>query len=171
MAPVLPYSLVDRSGVPEDHGTYVLISPYRSVWTHLDSAVLVLNLVDDLRCSHGRRCSYAFPFPASPSNQSNVKAAIAGWFADRSASRRAPLLAGLALAFAATLISCFARAPWLLVIARLLQGLSASVIYTAGLALIADTVPAEEVGSWYIVSRTKGKRNRGLTFNVGWGSY
>lgn len=29
------------------------------------------------------------------------------------------------------------------------QGFSASVIYTVGLALIADTVPAEEVGSWY----------------------
>ena len=76
--------------------------------------------------------------------------AIAGWFADHSSSRQAPLLTGLALAFAATLVFCFARAPWVLVIARIFQGFSASIIYTAGLALIADTVPASEVGSWYV---------------------
>lgn len=75
--------------------------------------------------------------------------AIAGWFADRSSSRQVPLLVGLALAFTATLVFCFARTPWLLVVARAFQGFSASIIYTAGLALIADTVPANEVGSWY----------------------
>lgn len=76
-------------------------------------------------------------------------AAVVGWFADHSSSRKAPLLTGLLLAFVASLIFCFARAPWVLVIARVFQGFSASVIYTVGLALIADTVPAEEVGSWY----------------------
>ena len=59
-----------------------------------------------------------------------------------------PLLVGLGLAFTATLVFCFARRPWLLVVARAFQGFSASIIYTAGLALIADTVPAHEVGSW-----------------------
>ena len=90
------------------------------------------------------------PVPLT-SFRSNIRAAFAGWFADHSSSRRAPLLTGLGLVFAATLISCFARGPWALVIARAFQGFSASVIYTAGLALIADTVPAEEVGSWYTV--------------------
>ena len=75
-------------------------------------------------------------------------AAIAGFFADRSSSRRTPLLVGLVLAFTSTLVFCFARARWLLVVARALQGLSASLIYTAGLALVADTVPAVEVGAW-----------------------
>lgn len=77
--------------------------------------------------------------------------AIAGWAADHSSTRQATLLTGLALAFAATLVFCFARAPWVLVIARMFQGFSASIIYTAGLALIADTVPASEVGSWYVI--------------------
>lgn len=108
------------------------------------------------------------PLLRSLCNQCNIEAAIAGWFADRSSSRRAPLLAGLALAFVATLISCFARAPWLLVVARAFQGFSASVIYTAGLALIADTVPTEEVGSWYVISSIKYKSNRVLTCIVGW---
>ena len=35
-----------------------------------------------------------------------------------------------------------------MVFARVAQGFSASIIYTAGLALIADTVPARDVGSW-----------------------
>lgn len=129
---VLPYSLVDRSGVSEDHGMYVLISPDRIGLIRVDSAVLVLNLADDIWCNHGRRCSYLSPFSRSRCSQSNIEAAVAGWFADRSSSRRAPLLAGLALASVATLISCFARAPWLLVIARTFQGFSASVIYTTG---------------------------------------
>lgn len=85
--------------------------------------------------------------------QPDIKIAIAGWLADRSSSRQAPLLTGLGLAFVATLVFCFARAPWVLVIARTFQGFSASVIYTTGLALIADTVPAEEVGSWYTIPR------------------
>lgn len=59
-----------------------------------------------------------------------------------------PLLIGFALAFSSTLVFCFVRLRWLLVVARALQGFSASIIYTAGLALIADTVPAVEVGSW-----------------------
>ena len=75
--------------------------------------------------------------------------AVAGWFADRSASRQAPLLTGLGLAFVSTLLFCFSKAPLMLVVARVFQGFSASIIYTAGLALIADTVPAEDVGSWY----------------------
>ncbi|KAL9126720.1 MAG: hypothetical protein Q9217_004265 [Psora testacea] len=75
-------------------------------------------------------------------------APIAGWLADRSSSRRTPLLTGLALAFAATMIFYVARAPWALLVARVFQGFSAIVIYTAGLALVADTVPADEVGTW-----------------------
>lgn len=33
-------------------------------------------------------------------------------------------------------------------VARVLQGLAASVIYTAGLALVADAVGADEIGAW-----------------------
>ncbi|KAL8897753.1 MAG: hypothetical protein Q9207_007048 [Kuettlingeria erythrocarpa] len=74
-------------------------------------------------------------------------AAIAGWAADRG-SRSTPFLCGLVLAFAATLLFCFGHAPWVLVLGRVLQGLSASVIYTAGLALIADAVDPDEIGAW-----------------------
>jgi MFS family permease len=41
---------------------------------------------------------------------------------------------------------CLARNIPLLVIGRLLQGFSASVVWTVGLALIIDTVGEDEVG-------------------------
>lgn len=47
------------------------------------------------------------------------------------------------------MLFCFARAPWMLLVGRIFQGLSASVIYTAGLALIADAVDPDEIGAWY----------------------
>ncbi|KAL9027539.1 MAG: hypothetical protein Q9180_007317, partial [Flavoplaca navasiana] len=75
-------------------------------------------------------------------------APIAGWFADRG-SRSTPFLWGLILAIISTVVFCFARAPGLLVLGRVLQGLAASVIYTAGLALVADAVGADEIGAWY----------------------
>lgn len=83
-----------------------------------------------------------------------------------------PLLTGLALAFVATLVFCFARAPWVLVVARVFQGFSASIIYTAGLALIADTVPAEEVGSWYVAVPCLEISDRSVIEDkIGWALY
>lgn len=77
-----------------------------------------------------------------------VAAPIAGWATDLSSSRQIPFLGSLVLAFISTLLFCLATAPWVLVIARAFQGVAGSIIYTAGLALIADSVRADEVGSW-----------------------
>ena len=79
----------------------------------------------------------------------NRSTAITGWLADRG-SRQLPFLAGLVVAAVATLLLCFGTALWVLVIARLLQGFAASAVYTAGLALIADTVDTNQVGSWQV---------------------
>ena len=50
--------------------------------------------------------------------------------------------------FASTLIFALGRDPVLLVVARCLQGASAGIVYTAGLALLVDTVGRNEVGAW-----------------------
>ena len=84
----------------------------------------------------------------------NVNAAIAGWAADRG-SRSLPFLFGLLLAIVSTILFCLARDPGVLVVGRIFQGLAASVIYTAGLALVADAVGADEIGAWYSPSWTK----------------
>ena len=52
--------------------------------------------------------------------------------------RRAPMIGGLLGLVATTLLFAFARAFPLLILARILQGLSATATWTAGMALVAD---------------------------------
>ncbi|KAE9992970.1 hypothetical protein EG327_007105 [Venturia inaequalis] len=73
---------------------------------------------------------------------------IIGHFADRSSSRRSPLLLGFFGNAAATALLYLARNVWMLVLSRFLQGLSAAVVYTVGFALVADTVGQESIGQW-----------------------
>ncbi|KAL2406957.1 putative MFS-type transporter C18.02 [Exophiala dermatitidis] len=73
-------------------------------------------------------------------------APIFGWVADRTHSRRTPLLLGLIVLAGSTLMLCLGRTIPILVVGRLLQGASASVVWTVALALLADTVKEEEAG-------------------------
>jgi multidrug resistance protein len=68
-----------------------------------------------------------------------------GRLADR-VGRRAPMLGGLLGLFATTLLFAFARSYPLLVLARVLQGLSATATWTAGMALLADHFPRASRG-------------------------
>jgi MFS family permease len=70
----------------------------------------------------------------------------AGVFADRSSSRRLPLLLGLFALAGATVMLCLARTITLLVIGRVLQGFSAAVVWTVGFALLVDTVGQKDIG-------------------------
>jgi len=74
-----------------------------------------------------------------------VTAPIAGYLADRFNSRKGPLLLGLVALVASTAMFCASSSIALLTIARLLQGMSAAVIWTVGLALVVDTVPADSI--------------------------
>jgi len=60
--------------------------------------------------------------------------------------RREPMLVGLLGLFATTLLFAFARTYPLLILARVLQGLSATATWTAGMALLADHFPREVRG-------------------------
>lgn len=68
-----------------------------------------------------------------------------GRLADR-VGRRGPMLAGLLGLFATTLLFAFARSYPLLILARVLQGLSATATWTAGMALLADHFPRSSRG-------------------------
>jgi MFS family permease len=72
---------------------------------------------------------------------------FAGFYADRSSSRRLPLLGGLLALAGATLMLCLARTISLLVLGRILQGSSAAIVWTVGLALLVDTVGQEKIGT------------------------
>lgn len=74
-----------------------------------------------------------------------VGSPIAGFYADQTSSRRLPLLIGLVALAGATLLLCLGTTVALLVVGRLLQGLSAAVVWSVGLALMVDTV-GKDVG-------------------------
>ncbi|KAK4539733.1 hypothetical protein LTR36_010386 [Oleoguttula mirabilis] len=69
-----------------------------------------------------------------------------GWLADRSTSRRVPLLFGLLALGGSTVLLCIGSSIAVLAAGRVLQGISAAVVWVVGLALIVDTVGPEGVG-------------------------
>ena len=74
--------------------------------------------------------------------------AICGWIADHTSNRSLTYFVGLFVLGGATLLFGLARASWVLLISRMLQGFSAAIVYTVGLALLVDTVGRENVGQW-----------------------
>jgi MFS family permease len=72
---------------------------------------------------------------------------IFGWFADRSSSRRVPLLLGLLALGGATAMLCIGSSLPVLITGRALQGLSAAVVWTVGLALLSDSIERENLGA------------------------
>ncbi len=73
-------------------------------------------------------------------------APICGILADWTTHRRGPFLAGLILLTGATLMLCFGKTIPVLVVGRVLQGISAAVVWVVALALMADTVSEKESG-------------------------
>ncbi|KAL3424545.1 vesicular amine transporter [Phlyctema vagabunda] len=75
-----------------------------------------------------------------------VASPILGWFADKTTSRRSPLLLGLLALGGSTAMLCVGTSLAVLIAGRFLQGVSAAVVWTVGLALVSDTVEKEEMG-------------------------
>jgi len=76
-----------------------------------------------------------------------VGSPIFGWFADRSSSRRVPLLLGLVALGGATAMLCAGSSLPVLITGRAFQGLSAAVVWTVGLALLSDSIEREKLGA------------------------
>lgn len=68
-----------------------------------------------------------------------VGSPLVGIYADHSSSRRWPLLIGLLALAASTLILCLGQSIALLILGRIFQGFSAAIVWSVGLALLADT--------------------------------
>ncbi|KAI9722180.1 MAG: hypothetical protein M1828_004863 [Chrysothrix sp. TS-e1954] len=77
-----------------------------------------------------------------------VGSPICGIIADRTTTRRAPLLVGLLVFAGATALLAIGTSVPLLVVGRLLQGLSGAIVWTTGLALLVDTVGPKHVGQY-----------------------
>jgi MFS family permease len=70
----------------------------------------------------------------------------AGIIADRLPSRQLPFLTGLAALLLATSLLLLGQTIAVLAVARALQGISAAVVWTIGLALVLDTVGPDNLG-------------------------
>lgn len=70
-----------------------------------------------------------------------------GIIADKTNARRTPFLCGLTALLAATLILALGQNIPMLIVARILQGTSAAVVWTVGLAMVLDTVGPAHLGS------------------------
>jgi MFS family permease len=71
----------------------------------------------------------------------------AGIIADKLPTRQLPFLVGLMSLLLSTLMLSLGRTIPLLVAARILQGVSAAVVWTVGMALVMDTVGSEKLGA------------------------
>ncbi|RYP62962.1 hypothetical protein DL769_007101 [Monosporascus sp. CRB-8-3] len=90
--------------------------------------------------------SYVAGLLAVYAGASVLCALAAGWVADRTNARQAPFLGGLAALLVATVILAFGQSIALIVVARVLQGISAAVVWTIGLAMVLDTVGPGNLG-------------------------
>lgn len=77
-----------------------------------------------------------------------LSAPIAGWIVGKCERRQIPFFGGLSCASGATLFFMLGRKPWMIIVARIFQGASAGVVYTAGLTLLVDTIESHELGPW-----------------------
>ncbi|KAK7534349.1 major facilitator superfamily domain-containing protein [Phyllosticta citribraziliensis] len=71
---------------------------------------------------------------------------VAGFLADRVSTRQAPFLLGLVSLLIATMLLFVGQSIAVLVVARVLQGISAAVVWTIGLALCLETVGSDNLG-------------------------
>lgn len=69
-----------------------------------------------------------------------------GRIGDFTNSRKAPFVVGLVVLLASTVLFWVAASPIVLVIARMMQGFSASIVWILGLAVIVDTVDPSRLG-------------------------
>ncbi|KAI1441271.1 MFS transporter-like protein [Annulohypoxylon stygium] len=90
--------------------------------------------------------SYVSNLLAAYAGASVISSVPAGWIADWTGARRGPFLGGLAALLAATVMLAFGRSVAVLFVARVLQGVSAAVVWTVGLAMVLDTVGPQNLG-------------------------
>ena len=110
--------------------------------------ILPYLLVDRVHLPQDQIQSHVSGLLAAYAGASVLFSPLAGIIADRfSKSRQLPFLIGLLALVLATLLLGLGQTIAVLAVARVLQGLSAAVVWTIGLALVLDTVGPEKLGT------------------------
>ena len=108
--------------------------------------VLPFLLQDRLHLEPAQIQSHVSGLLAAYAGASVLFSPLAGIIADRGSSRQLPFLIGLTALLVATLLLLLGQTVAVLAVARVLQGISAAVVWTVGLALVLDTVGPDNLG-------------------------
>ncbi|EXJ69047.1 uncharacterized protein A1O5_07982 [Cladophialophora psammophila CBS 110553] len=108
--------------------------------------VLPFMLQERINLPENKIQSYVSGLLAAYAGASVVFSIPVGIIADRTNARRTPFLCGLAALLAATIMLALSKNISTLVVARVLQGTSAAVVWTVGLAMVLDTVGPRNLG-------------------------
>ncbi|KAI0005376.1 major facilitator superfamily domain-containing protein [Russula compacta] len=93
---------------------------------------------------------YSIIIPVMPFHLQALATPIIAWYTERLNSRKGPLMIGLLALSGSQIFLMESRKYWTMAIARVLQGISGAVVWTAGLALICDTIKSEEEVGRYL---------------------
>ncbi|KAL8823997.1 MAG: hypothetical protein Q9191_005379 [Dirinaria sp. TL-2023a] len=77
-----------------------------------------------------------------------ISANTVGWLAERQSTLKPTYLFGLLLLYAGTITFALGSHPYLLAVARVLQGASAGTVFTAGMSLLVAGIDRDELGRW-----------------------
>jgi MFS family permease len=108
--------------------------------------VLPFMLKDRVGLPQDKVQSYVSGLLAAYAGASVVCSIPVGIIADRTNARQTPFLTGLSALLAASIMLALGNSFTVLVVARVLQGVSAAVVWTVGLAMVLDTVGPENLG-------------------------
>jgi MFS family permease len=108
--------------------------------------ILPFVLSDRLSIPHSEIQSYTSILLACYAGASVIFSLPAGYIADKLPARQLPFLVGLLALTLATVLLFVGKSIAALIIARILQGTSAAVVWTIGMALVMDTVGSEKLG-------------------------
>jgi MFS family permease len=108
--------------------------------------ILPFILSDRISIPHSEIQSYTSILLACYAGASVVFSLPAGYIADKLSARQLPFLVGLVALALSTILLWLGQSIAVLIIARLLQGMSAAVVWTIGMALVMDTVGSDKLG-------------------------
>lgn len=123
-------------GMLTDLSLYCLIIP-----------VLPFMLHDRLGIPHSELQGYSSGLLAAFAAASLLFSPIAGIIADQTNTRQTPFLLGLFALLASTILLAVGHNIPVIVLARVLQGMSGAVVWTIGLAICLETVGPDRLGT------------------------
>jgi MFS family permease len=108
--------------------------------------ILPFILTDRLNIPHSEIQKYTSALLASYAGASVLFSIPVGIIADKLPARQLPFLVGLFALLASTILLYLGQTIAVLILARILQGISAAVVWTIGLAMVMDTVGSDKLG-------------------------